>query len=409
MNFINRQRLRVYPFLFLVTLWVITGVNFLLRDGWYGGFGGFISYDFLSYYAGGKLYWTDISNLYNLGALAELQSQIVGIPKTGMNYFPYPPFSALLYGLFSFLPYSLSFYVWTLISVLCILASAILTMRYLIPLSLKQWGVTTIYLLTIILSFYPTLFGLQNGQNHAHSLLFVTAITILSLTKHEYLTGTVAALLLYKPQLLPGWLFLWLLLGRKRTLFSFVVTGMLLASTAILHTGIASYIAWLGFFKENTGVYTWGGPWEVSSIALVSRIAAPVLNASAIPLVLSILSLAGLMVGMLILARKKPEHYIYYLHALVILVPFLVIPHLMFYDLVLLIPFFVIWSNTSRSRWMLYTVLSVYFAGIILPILSEAIDFPIMGLIPLLLTVSMIYPLAKQQFRILDSSDRQPD
>jgi hypothetical protein len=397
MNIINRQRLRVYPFLFLVTLWVITGVNFLLRDGWYGGFGGFISYDFLSYYAGGKLYWTNTSNLYNLGALAELQSQIVGIPKTGMNYFPYPPFSALLYGLFSFLPYSLSFYVWTLISVLCLLASVILTIRYLMPVSLKQWGVTTIYLLTIILSFYPTIFGLQNGQNHAHSLLLVTAITILSLTNHEYLTGITAALLLYKPQLLPGWLFLWLLLGRKRTLYSFVVTGMLLASTAILHTGIAPYIAWLGFFKDNTGVYTGGGPWEVSSIALVSRIAAPVLNSSTIPLALAFLSLAGLMVGMLILARKKPDHYIYYLHALAILTPFLVIPHLMFYDLVLITTFFAIMSIVNHSRWMLFTALITYFAGIILPILSEAIDFPLMGIIPVLLLFSLVASISSRQ------------
>src|SRR5512135_303964 len=90
--FLNKKRLLAYPYLVFIPLWLVTLINVAFSKNWYGLFGGFIGYDFLSFYSGGKLFWTDTANLYNQGVLAKLQSQLVGIPQSGLNYFPYPPY-----------------------------------------------------------------------------------------------------------------------------------------------------------------------------------------------------------------------------------------------------------------------------------------------------------------------------
>lgn len=323
-------------------------------------------------------------------ALAEIQSQIGGIPQTGVNFFPYPPYVAFFFGLFSFLPYSLAFVIWTVLSILCFATTAALIVRYLSPVLLKQWGVTALYLVTIVFSFYPTIFGLQNGQNHAWSLFLVTSTAIFSLVKSETWAGVMAGLLLFKPQLLLGWLLLWFVLGRKRTLFIFALTGTLILSTSILHKGIAPYIAWVEFFQNDIKAFTWGSPWEVSFTAFFSRIAKFYSNSNLIVPLTVFLSFVGVILTMALMIRRKVDNHLYYLHALAILAPFLVIPHLLYYDLVLLIPFFVIWSNALQSRLMLYVIIITYIAGIILPILCEVVDFPLMGAIPLFLVIEMI-------------------
>jgi hypothetical protein len=61
----------------------------------------------------------------------------------------------------------------------------------------------------------------------------------------------------------------------------------------------------------------------------------------------------------------------------------------MFYDLVLLIPLFFLWSQLSRTRILLHTAIGIYFSALILPPISEAINFPIMGFMPLLLLFAM--------------------
>jgi hypothetical protein len=105
MAFLNKKRLLTYPTLFLIALWSVTLINVLFANDWFGRFGAFISYDFLSFYAGGKLYWTDTANLYNLEALARLQSQLVGISEGDMKHFAFPPYVGFTYGMFTFLPY----------------------------------------------------------------------------------------------------------------------------------------------------------------------------------------------------------------------------------------------------------------------------------------------------------------
>lgn len=204
--------------------------------------GGLISYDFLAFYSGGYIYWTDIDHLYNLNALAQLQNQLIGIPETGVNAFRFPPFMGFIYGLFSFTSYLPAFILWTILSLACLILSSVLLSHHLIPKSLHQSRMKAGYLMVIILSFYPTLFGLQNGQNHCHSLLLITLIIILSQTKYKFWTGFCAAFLLYKPQIVIGWLLVWLLTKNWRTLLSFSLTGSLWVGLTVLHRGISPYL-----------------------------------------------------------------------------------------------------------------------------------------------------------------------
>lgn len=389
MPFLNKKRLLAYPFLLLIALWLVTLLNLLLADGWYGRFGGFISYDFLSFYGGGKLYWTDISNLYNLNALANLQSQLVGIPESGMNYFPFPPFVGLAYGLFSFMPYLSSFLLWTALSVGCLVASALIMFRYLLPADLKKSGITLAYLLALLFSFYPTLFGLQNGQNHAHSLLLITLMTVFTLQKRQGWAGMCAALLLYKPQILVGWLLLWLLIKYYKALLAFILAGAAWAGLAFLHIGISPYLAYLQFIPQNASVYTLGHVWDVTPIAILSRLTIGLTGITGLTSIYSLLAFSGLAIGMVFLVLKFPENRGTLPLMLALLFPFLGNPHFMFYDLVLLFPLFILWSQLSRSRLVLYSAIGLYFSALILPIFSEAVDFPVMGVLPVFLLVAL--------------------
>jgi hypothetical protein len=137
------------------------------------------------------------------------------------------------------------------LSVSCLLFSSFLLYRYLLPEDLKISGVSLGYLLILLFSYYPALFGLQIGQNHAHSLLLVTFLAIFTIKKNPGWAGLCAALLLYKPQMLVGWLLLWLLLKYYKALLVFFLVGGTWVGLTLLHKGISPYLDYLQFIPKT--------------------------------------------------------------------------------------------------------------------------------------------------------------
>ena len=76
MRFVNQKRLTYYPRLIAIVLWTIFLLNFFLRKGWKGGIGGLISFDFLAFYAIGRIYWSDIDKLYDVLNLFRVEQEI---------------------------------------------------------------------------------------------------------------------------------------------------------------------------------------------------------------------------------------------------------------------------------------------------------------------------------------------
>ncbi len=345
--------------------------------------GGLIGYDFLPFYTGGYFYWKDIDLLYSLPALARLQNQIIGIPETGVAAFLNPPYVGLVYGILSFLPYTTAFILWTLVSIACLLLAAVVIFKYLLPEDLKKQGLSLGLLIIVIFSFYPTFSGLQLGQNHAHSLLLVALIVVLTKAKRPYLTGLAAGLLLYKPQMLIGWILVWLLTKNFRTLFSLSVTGAVWVSLSVLHKGISPYFDYLQFMRENSLIVALGHLHDVTPIASFSRLFY-ILRGSILPVSVSVGVMLVLASGLWLL-RRYPGQSDRYLPMLAILFPMLCSPHFMQYDLLVVVPLFVLWAANSRSVRLLYAVIFVYFSVLILFSVSEFVNFPVMGIIPLFL------------------------
>jgi hypothetical protein len=65
-KFWNEKRLRNYPKLFFIGIWITMLLNIFFHHGWSGAFGGVIGVDFISNYASGLQYKEDISNLYSI-------------------------------------------------------------------------------------------------------------------------------------------------------------------------------------------------------------------------------------------------------------------------------------------------------------------------------------------------------
>jgi hypothetical protein len=304
--FLNKKRLLAYPFLLLISLWTVSIINLIFSKDWYGLFGGFIGYDFLAFFTGAKLFWTNTANLYNESVLANLQHQLVGIPLSGLNFFPSPPNTAFIYGLFSLLPYADALIAWTVVSITCLVLTAWLIYRYLVPKDLIEKGINLPYIIALIFSFYPVIFGLQNGQNHAHTLLIMTLITIFTARQKPYLAGFCAALLLYKPQMLIGWLILWLLLKCYKALLSFAFTGILLISVSVLARGFSVYLDYLRYIPQVTTIFLSGHVWAVTPVAIIDRIIinyASTTNLSVISLIILVL----MIIGMVIIIRRNPS------------------------------------------------------------------------------------------------------
>jgi hypothetical protein len=382
-TFVNKKRLLAYPYLILIALWGITLINAIFSKNWYGLFGSFIGYDFLAFYSGAKLYWTNTRDLYNEGALANLQHQLVGIPQSGLNLFPSPPNTAFVYGLFSSLPYTISFIFWTLISVICLVVTAWLIFHYLLPRKLIEKGVSFPYIIALIFSFYPVIVGLQNGQNHAHTLLILTLITIFTMKQRPYLAGVCAAFLLYKPQILFGWLILWILIKYYKALLSFLSAGILLIGVSILVRGSSIYVDYLRYIPQATKVCFSGNMFEITPVGTINRIFIDFINTNQFSIITFIIMTVYIILMVYLISKNPSPPYILPM-ILALLFP-LYFFHILFYDMVVIIPLFVLWSRISNSKVVLVTVIIIYLVVLLLYMISVLVNFPLLGFLPILL------------------------
>ena len=100
MAFLNTRRLRDYPRLMLISIWMILGINLLFHQGWIGAFGKVFGGDFIMFYATGEIYRSDQALIYDYATQDVTQKSIASpsiIPAN--NTFMNPPFAAPLYAI----------------------------------------------------------------------------------------------------------------------------------------------------------------------------------------------------------------------------------------------------------------------------------------------------------------------
>jgi alpha-1,2-mannosyltransferase len=236
--FLNSNRLR-YALIVGATVWAVWLASILLGTGIRDVFGQVIGNDFLAFYTGGKIVSSGQSaNLYDLSYQYTVQHSIFQDDWSYLYLYVNPPFYAWLFVLFAQFPYRISALLWMGLG----LAGIGLGVRWLHisqPMRALTWGLT----------FFPVFAGVSFGQNASLSLALFCLIYALWRRERCFSAGLASSLLLYKPQLLIGMGFLWLLDWKRErnTLAGLIAGGIILVLLCFLVTPQAS----LGYIRNS--------------------------------------------------------------------------------------------------------------------------------------------------------------
>jgi len=389
---INERRLRNYPRLILLSVWIVLLVNLTLHRGWLGGVSGqVIGSDFITLYAAGWLYRADIGCLYDFEAQESVQQALI-LPTAlpGLNPYISPPYVAGAYSIFTHLPLAVAFVAWTLLTLLFIALAAWLSVRFLAPLWLAQAGLTGRQALVILASSLPFVEGWQVGQNHSLTLLLMTGMTVSTLFGHWYLAGVLAGLLLYKPQFVLGFLILWLVWRKPQAWLGFLSVAVPWAGIVVLSHGLTPYLDYLAISDQLLQLpYAPGFPafLMVTPYGLLST----ALPQAASPIIQFLCSVWTLLAAMGLVwyayrSRQVPLAERRAALALALLYPLVATPYALLHDLLILFLVLLLMSaRRSFSDRLLYVSIAVYLGVLFLPLLTSPSRIALVALIPLCL------------------------
>jgi hypothetical protein len=201
---LNRTRLR-YPYFIGGALWLGWLISLALGSGNTDAAGHLIGTDFVAFYSAGKIVSSgQQASLYDLELARQIQQPLYGAPSDNFNPYLNPPFYALLFVPFSYIPYPWSPILWMLVS----LGMGWLGLR----LISKEHAGGRFYL---TLTWLPAFSAISFGQNAFLSLLLMGLVFWFWRREKFFWAGLAAGLLLYKPQLVFGLGLLWLFEYRK--------------------------------------------------------------------------------------------------------------------------------------------------------------------------------------------------
>jgi hypothetical protein len=384
MSLINAKRLRDYPRLMFITTWTILAFNLIFRQGWLGALKQIIGSDFVTLYGAGLAFRTDLAHLYDFASQGAIQQGLIHpTPLPGVNPFISPPYVAAAYSLFTYLPLPLAFILWTMLSMLFTMGAVRLLMPIL-PESIKS-KLSYWQLIIIVLSFFPFIEGLQVGQNHALTLLLVTCVLIFTLSERWYLAGSMAGLMIYKPQLVLGFLLIWIVWRKYKALAAFATVTLLWAGAFYIIGGMAPYMAYISMSRDLVLLpYIPGFPGYL--LLTFYGLLTTLFPIEALPIIRPVTTvLSGIFaIGLVWIAfrlRNKPILDRTPVLVLAILFPLGATPYALLHDMVILIPGFVLWARYASSRCLLYTVIAIYLGGFFLPLFAALTKVALMSIL----------------------------
>jgi alpha-1,2-mannosyltransferase len=400
MPFLNAKRLRNYPRLMFFTTWLVLALNIIFRHGWLGGFGQIIGSDFITLYSSGIMYRADVAHLYDFPNQSLIQQELI-LPTTlpGLNPFISPPYVAAFYSLFTYIPLSTAFFLWSLLTILSTILAVYLLSRIL-PLSIQS-KLSNWQLLIIVLSFFPFIEGLQVGQNHAFILLLATLVITFTIAGNWYLAGFMAGLMIFKPQMVLGFLIIWVIWKKYKAIAGFVLTVIIAVGLTLITNGIDPYIEYmktshdlllLPYIQGFPGyllLTVYGFLTSLFPIKLISVV-------NIINYCVSGVLLLGF-VWLVFKSRNIPMVDRTPVIVLALLIPITATPYALLHDLVILIPAYILWARYENSRSLLLSAVVVYLGSFFLPLIASFSKIAWMSCLTLLLTVVVFYYIISQK------------
>jgi hypothetical protein len=311
--------------------------------------------DFMQFYLAGRLAAVgEAHRLYDQDHFQAAQRTLVEINDQHPPYYSiYPPTVALLFAPLGRLPYGEAVVLWWLAQAACFLLAGHLLLREArLP---PEWRRTAALVLA---GFFPVISAVWNGQLAA--LLLVVFVAGLGLRRRgwPWLGGCVLSLLAVKPQLAAG-VAVWLLLRRDaRTGVGFGLGLLAQAGLVALALGpgvLADYLRDLPTLARIPQAYSYGPDYQHATAGTLRNLLGTRLGTFPTLAHLVVVGWAGLLLWKVVRARGpaaparagaeggRPAWRLE--EAAVVLFCLLLPPHLLFYDLsLLLIPAFHLWA-----------------------------------------------------------------
>ncbi len=221
-RFLNNRRL-TYAWIAGGVLWAAWLLSILLGPGNLDLAQHVVGTDYLQFYAAGvTLRQGHSADLYNFEFQSKLEQAIAGPGLTSFHAFITPPFFALVYVPFTLLPYTWSFFIWSVLGLFLLWASLKLISSEK-PVTSLLWSLT----------WFPIFAAISFGQNSLLSLLIISLTYWFWRKDKPLIAGLICSLLLFKPQLVLGIGLLWLLEWRKswKSLLGLLIGAGVLAAS----------------------------------------------------------------------------------------------------------------------------------------------------------------------------------
>jgi hypothetical protein len=391
-NFLNCKRLRDYPRLIFIASWSVLILNVLLHHGWIGGLTGImIGGDFISNYSGGNLYMTNISLLYDPTAQQANQSALIA-PNLSPGFAPFisPPNVALAASWLQFIPLTYAFIAWEFLNIICILISAYLLSKFVLPTWLQKKELSPFQVSIIILSSLATVIGLLAGQSHGIILLLVTGIILAMMNEKWVVAGILGSILIYKPQFILGFLFCWLVWGCFKTLLSFGILASIWQIPIIVFHRFTPYIEYINFAKSLLYLPYAKDSFPISIMATPYAFFATLFPINYVRIFQVLIILLGFVsIAFLVFVAYKARNTSmgkrYFSISMAVLLPLVIAPHTLIYDLLILVPAFVLLACIEDlTQQIKFLAVVFYLCLLFLPLIGYITKLALPGLIPLL-------------------------
>jgi alpha-1,2-mannosyltransferase len=358
-KFLTTRRLN-YALIAGGMLWFAWMLSCLLGPGNMDLAGQVIGTDYLQFYSAGLTLRDGQSvNLYNFDYQSQIEQNIAGPGLQYFHAFITPPFLAWLYVPLTYLPYTLSFIVWSVLSLLFLIVSIkFLTIDS--QVNAFKWSLT----------WFPIFAAISFGQNSLLSLLLFS-ITYWFWRKEKPLyAGLISSLLLFKPQMVLGLGILWILEWRRswKSLIGLSLGGAILASLCFSFLPGASnaYVDLARNFLPGL-IYQDQFPlWHLDSLRGFWILLLPGQKwvVESLSILLSALGIIGFI---LLWRRNRTKKDLLFAYAICLTI--WITPHAMIYDWsILLIPAILLWQASPQMRMIwrpLYVVIwiAVFISG----------------------------------------------
>jgi hypothetical protein len=342
-RWLNPKRVRVYtvalPFV-AVAVSLVAALSDRSAKLFYQG-------DFILYYTAGKFFLSNrLSEIYDFSSQETFQAATLQTTSPQITPFNHPPFTAPVYALFALYSYEFGLVLWLLAGLFALALAWHLLRKELSPVAV----LSTTDLTLLSFCFFPTIVWFLANQNSTFSFLIYAVFYIQLRKGREMIAGAVLGCLIYKPQLALAPVFLLLLKSRWRALIGWflvslavIAAGFLLSpETMLQYLSIAPELAQLPF---TTGYPTA----KMHNFYGFSVLLFADLLPRALVELLAVLLMLAALVMVTLWWRTIPWEPATRLWDLTVASTFalglLISPHLMYYDLILLLlPFAIVWA-----------------------------------------------------------------